>query len=329
MRQAGIEVDHNSEPSLQMRYKIHNFCNTAVPNLYDLLALFLVWLKSTDEPVDSNTQLGGLPRISTLADRFTRSDGMNQATTTVPSAPQNTTTSQSHSTFLPGETIPPQYLQQLPKEWPYTAYGAARRAHQTTSFPLTNPNSSSETMAYLFHAMLWNPRPLFTPPASARGGAVYQPALQDWVPAFVGADNLSAPASTTGAEAVVSVSISVSVATPADVDEATPSSTAPTETSTTLLTSITTSVLTATLMLPIPTSTSSLVPLPTTLPLPLSSSSSSSSPPVPPSPSPSVTSHALVPVRPPYQQQDLFAKVPDTVDTVQTGTFSTQSARAK
>ncbi|KAI4956483.1 hypothetical protein J4E91_000694 [Alternaria rosae] len=74
MRQAGIEVDKNSEPSLQMRYKIHNFCNTAVPNLYDLLALFLVWLKSTDEPVDNNTQLGNIPSISTLADRFTKTD---------------------------------------------------------------------------------------------------------------------------------------------------------------------------------------------------------------------------------------------------------------
>ncbi|KAI4935976.1 hypothetical protein J4E85_001304 [Alternaria conjuncta] len=74
MKQAGIEVDKNSEPSLQMRYKIHNFCNTAVPNLYDLLALFLVWLKSTDEPVDNNTELGNIPSISTLADRFTKTD---------------------------------------------------------------------------------------------------------------------------------------------------------------------------------------------------------------------------------------------------------------
>ncbi|KAI4652871.1 uncharacterized protein J4E78_007698 [Alternaria triticimaculans] len=74
MKQAGIEVDKNSEPSLQMRYKIHNFCNTAVPNLYDLLALFLVWLKSTDEPVENNTELGNIPSITTLADRFTKTD---------------------------------------------------------------------------------------------------------------------------------------------------------------------------------------------------------------------------------------------------------------
>ncbi|KAI4675600.1 uncharacterized protein J4E88_007633 [Alternaria novae-zelandiae] len=92
MKQAGIEVDKNSEPSLQMRYKIHNFCNTAVPNLYDLLALFLVWLKSTDEPVDNNTELGNIPSISTLADRFTKTD-VNQATTTVASSAQNTETS--------------------------------------------------------------------------------------------------------------------------------------------------------------------------------------------------------------------------------------------
>lgn len=309
MRQAGIEVDKNSEPSLQMRYKIHNFCNTPVPNLYDLLALFLVWLKSTDEPVDNNTQLGNIPSISTLADRFTKTD-VNQASTTVASSAQNTETSSPESTLTSGDMIPTQYLQQLPKNWPYTSYGAARKADQTTLFPLTNPNSTSQTVAWLFHEMMWNPRPLFTPP-SARG-EMYQPGLQDWTPAFSNGAALTAISSNSATPDISTTNFESSTsdptATPA-LEGTTPFSTS--TTSTTLSTSTTTAVLTTTVIMSTTTLTSSSVALPTTTTTTTTTPPTSSS--SPPSSS-SLTSQALVPQRPEYPQYPVLSKTHDARD---------------
>ena len=306
MKQAGIEVDKNSEPSLQMRYKIHNFCNTAVPNLYDLLALFLVWLKSTDEPVDNNTELGNIPSISTLADRFTKTD-VNQATTTVASSARNTETSWLGSTLTSGDVIPTQYLQQLPKNWPYTSYGAARKAGQTTSFPLTNPNSTSQTVAWLFHEMLWNPRPLFTPP-SARGDT-YEPGLEDWTPVFRNGAALTAIPSTSAAPVISTTNVESSTSDPTATAASEGTMTSSTSmTSATLSISTKTAVLTTSVIM----STSMLISSSDALPTTALPPTSSSSP--PPPPSSSLTSQALVPNRPEYTQYPVLSKPHDARD---------------
>ncbi|CAG5178839.1 uncharacterized protein ALTATR162_LOCUS8901 [Alternaria atra] len=159
MRQAGVDLDNVYQLSFQMRLMIHNFCNTGSPNVYELLRFFLTWLKSTNEPADHNTKLGGILSISTLASYFTSTSGMNEPTV-IFSSPQTTETPSSENTLTVSDGMPPEYLQQLPENWPYTAYGVARKANQTTSFPLTDPTSTSVTAAWLFHKMLWNPRPL-------------------------------------------------------------------------------------------------------------------------------------------------------------------------
>jgi hypothetical protein len=192
MKQAGIDIDDMNKTSQRMKLKIHGFCNTVTPNLYDLLATFLTWLKYTNEPVKQNTQLGNIPSISTLSLRFTSASGMNEAITSI-SLPGPTEAPLSSHTLTSGDAIPTPYLQQLPKNWPYTRYAAARRAGQTTSFTLTNPNLTSETVAWLYHTMLWNPRPLFTPASAISKNGIYQPGLRDWIPAFLHAGTLPPP----------------------------------------------------------------------------------------------------------------------------------------
>jgi hypothetical protein len=85
------------------------------------------------------------------------------------------------STLTSGGTIPTEYLAQLPSNWPYTEYGIARKVGKTTSWPLVNPNATSSTVAWVYHELLWNPRPLFTPAAEkAKKGEMYNPQLDGW-----------------------------------------------------------------------------------------------------------------------------------------------------
>lgn len=190
LEQAGVDIEDINQPSRQLEWKIHDFCNTATPNLYDLLFSFLVWLRSTNVPVDHDNGLGRVSAILTLSSRFRSTSGMNQATgivsllTSVPGG-------WSPSTRTSGDAIPTQYLQQLPKNWPYTAYGVARKADQITSFPLTDPSSTGVTTAWLYYKIAWNPRPLFTP--AIAGNGMYQPALQDWVPSLLDATSPMLP----------------------------------------------------------------------------------------------------------------------------------------
>jgi hypothetical protein len=97
MKQAGIDIDDMNKTSQRMKLKIHGFCNTITPNLYDLLATFLTWLEYTNEPVKQNTRLGNIPSISTLSLRFTSASGMNEAT--VRTQPCTTTPGNQKGTY--------------------------------------------------------------------------------------------------------------------------------------------------------------------------------------------------------------------------------------
>ena len=98
-----------------------------------------------------------------------------------------------------GGTIPTEYLSQLPANWPYTEYGIARKAGKTTSWPLVAPNATTQTVAWVYHSVLWNPRPLFTPAAekSRSNGeepTLYNPLLKDWTHSFI-YETITPPAS--------------------------------------------------------------------------------------------------------------------------------------
>lgn len=100
----------------------------------------------------------------------------------------------------------PRYLASIwlncPLHWPYTRYVVARRRRreQTTSYALTNPNSTkAETVACVYASLLCNPRPLFIPSAECSGAlnaslGLHQPLLTNWTLAFL---PLARPASRT------------------------------------------------------------------------------------------------------------------------------------
>jgi hypothetical protein len=289
MKQAGVDIGDEDQPTNQLKWKIHDFCNTAAPNLYDLLASFLAWLKSTHEPVDDATQLGGIPAVTILASRFTSTSGMNQRTVLI-SMPKSMQGPWPFPWETPtsGDASPTQYLQQqqLLENWPYTTYGVARKAEETTSFPLTDPKLTNVTVAWLYHRLVWNPRPLFTPQSARK--ETYQPALQDWTAAFSDANalNVTIDASTTTTTSS-STKTSDPIATPAMASQV--SFTFPT-----LKTTSSTFTYTS-------------ISAPTTL-----------SPPSP-SPTPLLPSPRPTPIRPPYRQESVYTKVPDPLGFVPGG----------
>ncbi|KAG9189451.1 hypothetical protein G6011_06319 [Alternaria panax] len=270
MRQAGVDVDNIYEASSQLRRTIHRFCEFGSPCVYELLATFLEWLKSSDEPLEHNTKLGAIPSITRLAYLFTSTGEIGESTVMFGSS-QTTKTPLSESRRTSGDAIPVEYLQQVPTNWPYTRYGAARKAGQTTSFPLTHDNSTGVTVAWLLHKMLWNPRPLFTP-LSARND-MYQPVLQDWMPAFLDASALSmATHASTTSPSIETLDAIVTPATPAtpamlasDTQVSSPTMIVPVTTTPSFV---------ATPSFALPTSTSTSVPItpPMTLPTPSTSS---------------------------------------------------------
>jgi hypothetical protein len=59
-----------------------------------------------------------------------------------------------------GDPIPTEYLGQLPANWPYHEFGARRKAGKITSWAFVNPNKTAKTVGWLYHSVVWNPRPL-------------------------------------------------------------------------------------------------------------------------------------------------------------------------
>jgi hypothetical protein len=273
----------------------------------------LDWLKATNEP--NHTEMAKISAVSTFADRFTSTSGMNEATTTLTdvSSSIGTDTGTTTAPELPwwqrtlsiGDAIPTEYLAQLPMNWPYTSYGVARRVGLTTSFPMVNPNATSQTVAWLYHSLLWNPRPLYTPPASRSANAtLYQPLLESWIPSFLNASTTPA----TGTAAANPETIGNSSSTVA------PSTTSVSITTSTLVTSTTSSSVP-------PTSQAS-----TTSSSPPEISTSTIAPPprpsAPDSPAPSTSSPqptGPVPIRPTRTQDPVLPLDPDASDKADMG----------
>ncbi|KAF1830888.1 hypothetical protein BDW02DRAFT_601271 [Decorospora gaudefroyi] len=180
IQQAGVDTSTPSSPSMLLKDKIHAFCNTEAPNLYDLLTVLLDWLQATNPNPDSTPPFSA---ISTYADRFTSTSGMNSPSPSPPSAKTGHQNSDNDSEENAEIELPTQWLQQIPQNWPYTSYGIARHNQpgHTASLPLLD---NSTTAAWVYAELRWNPRPLYTPPHASDASSLYQPLLEGWTPSF-------------------------------------------------------------------------------------------------------------------------------------------------
>jgi hypothetical protein len=215
------DMNTDRSPAAQFVSKVSNFCNTKDPNLFDLAIKLRELMKAAVAPSAYDPYLVRMTSVvDQLQTKFTSTPGMNVPTTSInvpttgmnvpttsinvpttgmivptPSASQptgNGARSWGQSTMTKGDTIPTEYLAQVPPNWPYTEYGIMRKAGKTTSFPFVNPNATTQTVAWLYHQIHWNPRPLYTPPAekAKRNDAnahatLYQPLLENWTHQFI------------------------------------------------------------------------------------------------------------------------------------------------
>jgi hypothetical protein len=190
IQQAGIDIDASNLPPAQFRQKLNDFCNSDQPNAFDLLVVLLYFTQYGRMPEQKALLPPGVSPLTTV---FTPTSGMNKATATAPPGPDTTPPPALQwweSTLTPGALIPTEYLAQLPPNWPYTAYAMRRSVGQTTSWPFVHPNTTTQTVAWLYHSLLWYPRPLYTPLAAKAAnananGTAWNPALDGWTHAFI------------------------------------------------------------------------------------------------------------------------------------------------
>jgi len=206
---AGIDTSTPNTAAQDFIWKVHDFCHTDQPSLYDLLDHLLSFMAGLDAP----TSLSNMPAqitalVPSLRDDFTWTDGMNRAT----DAPANPWW---ETVLSPDGPIPTEYLAQVPRDWPYTEYGVKRKYGPVASWPFVRPNKSDQTVAWLFHQVVDNPRPVYTPAdvKSRLNGSIWNPGLRDWRRGFVyDTVTVTAAATASGAQATVKVaSVRVSV----------------------------------------------------------------------------------------------------------------------
>lgn len=202
-KQAGLDTNTQNSVSLDLSYKIDGFCHTNWPNLFDLLDHLLTFMLKAEAPpsiAELPIEITGL--VPLLRTQFTWTSDMNRKTSagdapamTTITTTTSTATSPANATsrfnptlpwlgspLTPGAPIPTEYLAQVPLNWPYTAYGMLSRIGPIASFPLTHTSNSSQTIAWLYHSLLWNPRPLYTPPSAlSQTDKLYQPLLDSWI----------------------------------------------------------------------------------------------------------------------------------------------------
>ncbi|KAF2821490.1 hypothetical protein CC86DRAFT_386441 [Ophiobolus disseminans] len=206
--QAGVDVNNDETPSRHFVYRIWGFCNSAKPNMFGMFMDLVDF--STDVKKPESLMPERIQRMTSLRLIFTSSTNMNAPSTmplfptkswpftaqvTPKSTPQHPGSDPNvpwySSTLTSGSPIPTEYLAQLPLRWPYTEYGIQRKAGKTTSWPLVNPNSTTQTVAWVYATVLWNQRPLYTPPAEkAKRKAdvhapLYNPDLNGWKHEFI------------------------------------------------------------------------------------------------------------------------------------------------
>ncbi|KAF2629393.1 hypothetical protein BU25DRAFT_457062 [Macroventuria anomochaeta] len=85
---------------------------------------------------------------------------------TVPTTPRSTViitltsaADAGSATITSAHTMPTQYLNQVPKNWPYTTFGVGRRG-ETATWDLTD--GEGKTVGVVKHEVRWFPRPLWT-----------------------------------------------------------------------------------------------------------------------------------------------------------------------
>ncbi|KAH7076279.1 hypothetical protein FB567DRAFT_553225 [Paraphoma chrysanthemicola] len=183
IRQADIDIDATNLPPAQFRQKTSDFCNSDQPNLFEELLALLYFTQYGRNPDEKGLVR---PIVSTITNFFTAMPGMNRPTTTPTGTPTATDGQWWESSLTQSGLIPTQYLAQLPQNWPYTAYAIRRTAGPVTSWPLTHPITTSKTVAWVYHSVLGNPRPIYTPKAArSANGTFYDPALANWTHGFL------------------------------------------------------------------------------------------------------------------------------------------------
>jgi hypothetical protein len=219
LHQAGIDTTTSNGAFQTYLDKLWGFCHIPNPNMVDLLLSMMDWVAFAKLPETLSLLPDSIKTLTALRAQLSSTSGMNVPTSVAivkPTdgfgkfPPAKTTGSMTmtqagatqfsvtatamprprdndpntpwwSSTLTSGDTIPTEYLAQLPSNWPYTEYGIARKAGKTTSWPLVNPNATSSTVAWVYHELLWNPRPLYTPAAEkAKKGKMYNPGLEGW-----------------------------------------------------------------------------------------------------------------------------------------------------
>ncbi|KAF2126277.1 hypothetical protein P153DRAFT_369613 [Dothidotthia symphoricarpi CBS 119687] len=145
-------------------------------------------MQDTHQPPSFSQLPAQVSDITTLADRFTSQPGMNVPSTTPPGVTRPAAPTEWWASELTrGAVVPTEYLAQLPVHWPYTRFGAARRPRVVATWAFTHPNVTGQTVALLYHSMLWNPRPLYTSSGHGSSGnaSARNPLLEGWTHAFV------------------------------------------------------------------------------------------------------------------------------------------------
>jgi hypothetical protein len=173
--QAGVDLNspQHGEADILIS-EIKPFCHVNKPYLFDLLLDLISFMRSLSAPGKFNsTPLPLTAVVAALTSYYlTQSSASDQRTSSA-------SWWQTH--FTAGAPIPTEYLSQLPLNWPYTAYNSAGKI---LSWPFVNPSATSQTVAWLYHSMLHNPRPIFTPKVQ-KSSSYYNPLLENWTRSFV------------------------------------------------------------------------------------------------------------------------------------------------
>jgi hypothetical protein len=204
--QAGVDLNSPQHEEVDILIsEIENFCHTERPYLFNLLFSLVSFMHALSAPEEfDNTPLPLPAGVASLTPYLIRSSASDQRTSSS-SVQRTSSVSWWQIHLTPGAPIPTGYLVQIPLNWPYTAYNSAGRI---TSWPFVNPNATSQTVAWLYHSLLHNPRPIFTPRAQ-KSSPYYNPLLENWTRSFV-YDNmpgLSTTASTASRRAPFSPTI--------------------------------------------------------------------------------------------------------------------------
>jgi hypothetical protein len=172
---AGADTDMNRNATTQsvqgLLWLFDGFCNSDDPNLH-------LFLSGISRFMGDAEGFAGIPptmeAVATFATQSTDLAVVNESTGTLMRIIKSTGGGESLTMKTSRQSVPMEYLGQVPTGWPYTRFGVGRR-RETVMWELTD--GDGETVAVVKHEALWYPRPLWT---GARA------VLESWRPRFVG-----------------------------------------------------------------------------------------------------------------------------------------------